>query len=73
MAFEMDCINQPAKYSNLNEIENIWAPLARSVYYNEKQYEKVSTVQNTIWKAWNEISGRYVQSFYLPVSICWSF
>ena len=46
----------PARFSDLNTIENMWSVMARRVYVNGKQYGTRVELQHAILYAWGSIA-----------------
>lgn len=52
----------PARFPDLNPIENVWGYLARKVYAHGRQFNNVSELEKKIYEEWEAISQDYLQT-----------
>ncbi|CDF40127.1 unnamed protein product [Chondrus crispus] len=53
---EVPVMDWPAKYPDLNPIENLWGLLARAVYVGCRQFDNVEELKEAVWEAWDNIT-----------------
>ena len=63
----MTVLEWPARSSNLNIIENIWADLSRCVYANGKQYKYVKELRDSIIKNWSLLKQKRIKKLYKSI------
>ena len=57
----------PARFPDLNIIENCWVELVHGVYANGKQYQHVQQLKNVIVREWDTLSQNYIQKLYKSI------
>ncbi|GMF20843.1 unnamed protein product [Phytophthora fragariaefolia] len=53
---DVTVLDRPARFPDLNPIENVWAIMARKVYGNGKQYVSVAQLTVTVQEAWKTVT-----------------
>ncbi|GBN49211.1 Transposable element Tc3 transposase [Araneus ventricosus] len=54
----------PAKSPDLNIVENVWAMLVERVYGQERQYENVKELHESLDSVWNTFCQKDIQNLY---------
>ena len=57
----LDC---PAKYTDLNKIENAWGLLARRFYGNRRQFDSPEDLADKSIDFWDSITPQYLNKLY---------
>lgn len=52
----------PARSPDLNPIENLWGILVRRVYKENRQFNSVEELKNTILKEWQAIDQKIIEN-----------
>ena len=61
-AKHMRILPWPAKFPDLNPIENLWGILVRQVYAHGKQYDTINNLKQAIIHAWSNISPTIINN-----------
>ena len=58
---KIQVIDWPAYSPDLNPMENLWGILARKIYENNRQYDNIDQLKNSLEKVWDDIDQTILQ------------